>query len=275
MSGTLQPRQTAPGAWKRWLKEGARLGGRVWMSLLALSLLVGLSGGWVAHQLMFLGFVGCITAFGLWQAMLLHTAERAAAGKRVTVGDALDGLLGFWRLPGHQAQYQLRVRLICCLICYALFMLVFVAPLLWFLHTNPDVLQELSQQRNGSKVLGVWDHVFFMARGWALVFFWSWINQRGSILASTSMLVRRYGMEWDLAHALWERAVRLNAHNLKPLYGVFFVLLLGMFLVPVLVFPLEVMWVCVVTVAARDMFEQEEALAPQEARVSVGGLAGA
>lgn len=273
MSGLIQPREVAPGALKRWTKESLRLGGRVWMTLLAFSVLGGLAGGWLAQQGLFLGFVGCVAAFGLWQAMLLHTAERAAAGKRVTVGDAFDGLVGFWRLPGKQAQVQLKVRLICSLIFYAFFMLVIIAPLFWFLSSNAETVSELSKAAPPQR--SVWDLLTVMAGSWMLVFFWSWLNQRGGIVCSANMLVRRYGVDWDMALALWEKAVLLNHREVRSLYLVFLGMLVAMVMLPVLVFPLEVFWVCLVTVAGRDMFEQEEALAPQEARVKQGGMASA
>jgi len=267
----IEPRAVAPGAWKRWLKESVRLGGRVWMSLLAFSLVVGLTGGWFAHQALFAGFIVCVVFFGLWQAMLMSAAEKAASGKRVTVGDAIDGVMGFWKLPGRQAQFQITFRLVCCVICYAFFFLVFVLPLLWYLSNNPQEAAELAKNRSTQALTGVWAQLFYISSGWGLVFFWSWINQRGSILSCTNMLVRRY----EMAVALWERAVRLNRANIRPLYFFFFAMLLAMFLMPVLVFPLEVFWVCVVTVAGRDIFEQQEKLAPQEARVTSAGLASA
>ena len=272
MPRLLEPRQVAPGAYKRWLKESVRLAGRVWMSLLAFSLLVGLLGGWLAHQGFFVGFVVCVTAFGLWQALLLHTAERAAAGKRVTVGDGVDGVLAFWSLPGRQAQFQLKVRLICSVLFYVLFLVVFLLPMLWYTASHPEIAAEVAQQAPPSGH-PVWRLLLAMAGGWVLVFFWSWVNQRGGILSPANMLVRKHGLDWDMALALWERAVRLNYLQLRPLYWVFFGVLVAMLWLPVLVFPLEVFWVCLVTVAARDMFEQEEALSPQEARVTQTGLA--
>lgn len=271
MSGLVQPRQVAPGALKRWVKESLRLGGRVWMTLLAFSVLGGLAGGWVAQQGLFLGFVACLAVFGLWQAMLLHTAERAAAGKRVTVSDAFDGLVGFWRLPGKQAQVQLKVRLVCSLIFYAFFMLVIIAPLFWFLSSSVVEVTQAPQAAEPRPT--VWALLTVMAGGWMLVFFWSWLNQRGGIVCSANMLVRRYGVDWDMALALWEKAVLLNHREVRSLYLVFLGMLVAMVMLPVLVFPLEVFWVCLVTVAGRDMFEQEEALAPQEARVKQGGMA--
>lgn len=272
MSTLLQPRQVGPGSWKRWVRQSLRLTGRVWLSLLVFSIAVGLTGGWVARQGLFLGFVVCVGAFGLWQAMLMHTAERAAAGKRVTVGDAWEGLKQFWQLPGGQAQLQLKVRLICSLLFYLAFLLLFILPLTWFVASNPEVAQDLSAATPAPRH-PAWAWLLAMASGWVLVFFWSWVNQRGGMACSANMLVRRYGLDWDMALAVWERAVRLNHVHLRPLYWIFFAILLAMLWMPVLIFPLEVFWVCLVTVAGRDMFEQEGELAPQEARESQRGMA--
>jgi len=50
-------------------------------------------------------------------------------------------------------------------------------------------------------------------------------------------------------------------------------MVMGLFSAPWMVFLLEVVWASVISVAARDIFENKEALEPQEARVNATSLA--
>ena len=267
MSHLLEPRTTPPNAWKRWLRVGAKLGWRVWLTILPLSLIVGLAGGWMSTQLLGFGVLLLTTVSGLWQAMLLHTTEQAARGKRVDVGTAWDGLMALWRLPGGQAIQQIRARAIVSVLVFSLLMLLFFLPLYWFASQNPEAAKAPEKAVTGVML-------FFQYAGvWGTVFLWSWLLQRGGSVAMANMLVRQHGMDWESAHALSEKAQSRNRHNLQPLSMIFIAMAMVLFFAPWMVFLLEVVWASVISVAARDIFENKEALEPQEARVSTTSLA--
>ena len=265
MAQMLDPRVTDPQAWRRWLKEGSKLGWRVWLTLLPLSVLLGLGAGWVTRQGWGAGMILIIALSGLWQAMLLATAEQAAAGKRVDIGTAIGGLMAFWRLEGKQAQRQIKVRatvMALGLAVVVLFLLVvfavmaLVGPPPGTAEAPPPVVRSTFQQ------------VSSVAGSWATVFLWSWLLQRGGQTAMTNMLVRRHGMDWESAKRLDDLCASRNAHNLRPLAFAFLVVPLVMIFSPLLIFVIELVWVSVVTVAARDIYENKEALDPVEARVT-------
>lgn len=267
MSQLLDPRTTPPNAWKRWFRVGAKLGWRVWLTILPLSLVVGLAGGWMSTQLWGLGVMLLTAVSGLWQAVLLHTAEQAARGKRVDVGTAWDGLMALWRLPERQAVRQIRARAIVSVVLFSVLMLLFVLPLYWFMSQNPPAAETPAAAPTALTM-------FFQYAGvWGTVFLWSWLLQRGGSVAMTNMLVRQHGMDWEAAHALNEKAYHRNRHNLQPLSMIFIAMAMLLFFAPWVVFLLEVVWASVITVAARDIFENKEALETQEARVTSSSLA--
>lgn len=266
MPQLLEPRETPPHAWKRWLKVGLRLSTRMWLTVLPLSLILGLAGGWLALSAWGLGIIALTAVSGLWQAALLHTAEAAAAGKRVDVGTAWEGLARFWRQPGAVARHQLKVRAVVSAVLATVLMLVLVLPLYW-------ALSQQGAPATPTRPVTPWILFVQCAAGWGMVFMWSWMMQRGGSVAMASFLVRQHGVDWETAHRLQERALLRNHHNLRPLSILFLVSVLALFLSPWLVFLAELAWVSVMTVAARDIFGGREALEPQEARSPALALA--
>lgn len=271
MSNTAEPRIVEPNSWKRWWRVGAQLGWRVWLTILPLSLIVGVGASWLSLQMWGLGFFVLMALSGLWQAALLHTAERAASGKRVDVSTPVEGWLSMWRLPQKQAVEQIKVRTVVSVVMTALLTLLVLLPVYLFSAVNdPGVAAKTPPDQDDVTALKLF---FQCAANWVVVFLWSWLFQRGGSVSMANMLVRKYQLGWEEAHALVERAVSRNRSNFIALAMSFVVITVLMFLAPWLVFLAEVMWACVITVAARDIFEQKEDLDPQEARVSATSLA--
>lgn len=263
----LEPRVTAPDAWKRWLKTSAQLTGRLWLSALPLSLIVGGLVGWGLRETHHLLGLVILPLTGLWQVVMLGLAERAAQGKRVTVGDAWESVADFCLQRPALVLQQMKARFVLGLAVLAAFLVIMggVMALRWLLEppaavvplpvSPPGLLLELS----------------FFASNWALVWVWTWGIQSGGLLSGVQTLVRKHGLAWGEALPLWQKAARLNQHNLK------FVLLPGFLLgqtmvffpyLGFLIFPLEIFWACLVAVVMRDIFDQKDALDPQEARVT-------
>ncbi len=268
MSQTLEPRTVDPASWKRWVKIGCSLGWRVWISALPLSLIVGLGACWLLETHLAFGLL-ILPLTGLWQAMLFTLAEQAASGKQVSVLDAWDGVVAYWRLPGKPAQQQLRQRAL-----YALFLTLFVLAMVGF------ILLLASLSGPGSKPpavpLPLWKQFADLSSYWAIIFLWSFGLQKGGFMSCMNMLVRKHGMDWGSAEGLWDRAMAKNSSSLSLLAMLGMLGAQAMMFIPVasfFIFPVEVIWACIVTVAARDMFEGKDALEKQEARSSVASHA--
>lgn len=271
MSNTAEPRIVEPNSWRRWWRVGAKLGWRVWLTILPLSLIVGVGASWLSLQMWGLGFFVLMALSGLWQAALLHTAERAASGKRVDVSTPVEGWLSMWRLPQKQAIEQIKARgVISVVAALVMTVLVLVPVYLFMAFGETGVTAKTPSAPEDATALKLF---LQCAANWVVIFLWSWLLQRGGSVSMANMLVRKYQLSWEEAHALVERAVSRNRSNFMALAMSFVVITVLMFLAPWLVFLAEVMWACVITVAARDIFEQKEALDPQEARVSATSLA--
>ena len=271
MPQTLEPRQAPPHAWRRWIKDGGKLAWRVAWAVLPVSVLMGLAGGWVARQGMGVGFIAVMALTGLWQAMLLSTAEKAARGQRVNVGTPFQGLTEFWCLPGGQAQLQMKIRAFFPAVLFVLLAAFLGIVGLLVKATNGSV--DIETTAAAVPATSSLELLSGLAVLWGVAFFWSWVLQRGYQTAMTNMLVRRHGLDWDSACALDERARDLNGKNLLPIAMLFIVGYACLAFAPLLVFVVELVWVCIVTVAARDVFEQQESLAPMEVPAATGALA--
>lgn len=259
MALLMEPRRVEPGAWRRWVKVGGRLGARVGLTLLPLSVIVGLAGGAIASQLFSLAIVPVVAMSGVWQAAVLGTAERAAQGKRVDVGTAGECAWAFWRLPDGQAWQQVRARAAVAAVLTGLMLLLVVLPLAWYASGRPDDPTAIKPSPDA------WRQLWSYASSWGSVFLWSWAAQRGGSVAMANMLVRQHGLGWEQAHHLFNQAYLLNRVELMQLSLVFLAASVPVLLVlPWLVFPLEVVWASIVTVAARDIFDHTGTLAPQE-----------
>lgn len=269
MSQLLEPRETPALAWKRWLKVGARLGVRQWLTLLPLSLVLGLAGGWLSAHSYSLGLLALTSVSGVWQAMLLHTAERSAAGKRVDLSTAWEGLMIFWKLPAGQALQQIKARAITSVVLACAMLLVLFLPL-YLLAINQAPPEPTPVRETTS-----WMLLLMYSSTWSTVFLWAWLLQRGGCLAMTNMLVRRYQLDWETAHRLQEKAMLKNRHNFQPLSLLFIAGAMLLFFAPWTVFFLELLWVSVVTVMGRDIFEHKEGLESLEARATSASLASA
>lgn len=264
MSQLLEPRRVEVDAWKRWCKTGFRLTLRLWMSALPLSLIVGVGVGWtMEHVHPLLGLVA-VTFSGLWHAMLFTLAERAAEGKRVSVGDAWAGLAEFVGLNGRAAWDQLRHRAIRTFVLAAALLTIFGLVMLIFASSAPA-------EPVAPRVRPDWFEWASLCSSWTLVFLWGAGLQGGGVMSSASMLMRKHGLGFEEAETLWSRAVLKNAPCISFVGMLFLVVSQIMLVLPFLsffIFPLEVFWACVVTVAGRDIFGHKEALEKQEARES-------
>jgi len=264
MSQLLEPRRVETDAWKRWCKTGFRLTLRLWMSALPLSVILGVSIGWVMdHVHPLLGLVAVVFS-GLWHVMLFTLAERAAEGKRVSVGDAWAGLAEFVSRNGRAAWDQLRQRAIRTFVLAAALLAILGLAMLFFASSTPA-------ESVAPRVRPDWFEWASLCSSWTLVFLWGAGLQRGGVMSSASMLIRKHGLGFEEAETLWNRAVLKNASCLSLVGMLFLVLCQLMIVFPFLsffIFPLEVFWACVVTVAGRDIFGHKEALEKQEARES-------
>lgn len=272
MSQLLEPREVEPGAWKRWLKTSARLSLRLWLSALPLVLAIGLCVGWGLRETNYVAGLVLLPLTGLWQVLLLSLAERAAAGKRVTVGDAWDGVVAFCRQSPDVVWEQIKSRVLLALgllaVAGAIHGVIFVVR--WA--TDAGAIPPVPAQPDPSLFM----ELSSMASCWALFWMWTWGAQMGGVLSGMQTLVRKHGMDWNAAGKLWNQALRKNGRSLFPLImgGVLMSYIL-LFITPLslLVFPFEVFWTCLIAVVMRDMFEKKDALDPQEARESVAAKA--
>lgn len=267
MSRLLEPRSTPEGAWKRWSKTSLKLTGRLWLSALPLTLTVGLLVGWGFWETgLWLGLL-LLPFTGLWQAALLTLAERAAAGKRVTVGDAWEGVATFCRQCPKQVGEQLRDRTLLGVGALAAFGVII--GLAWVLEyfLGPRAVSAATPE----KTLGPLAELAEYASLWALMWIWAWGCQRGGYLSGVQSLVRRYGLSWQEAELIWNRAFQLNRHNLAPFVLPALLVSQLMLFVPYIawaMFLAEIWWACVVAVMMRDVFEHQDALAAQEERAA-------
>lgn len=257
MSQFLEPRSLPNDVWKRWWRQGARLAVRSAPTLLPLVVLVGLAVGTFSQALFGVGAFLFLAVSGMWQAMLLSLLEQSARGKRLDLGMAWQALLDFLALPGRIAQQQLTVRFAWSLAAVGgLFVLVWLAQQL-IVPTDPPPAPRAPPSQ--------WEELFFVVRDWGLVFIWSWVLQVGGTTSMSNYLVRNYGLTWEQAHELNQRAVRKNLGLSALKLSFLFVMFSVMFGI-VFTFVLEILWLAIMTVAARDLFEQKDALDPVEAR---------
>ena len=279
MAQLFDPRTLEPTAWRRWVREGLRLAWRASLTLLPLSVLLGLGIGWVvsrdeASLLKALGVpldpgvswvlgssallqAPLIVFFGLWQMALLEVLAASASGRRVDVGMVWTSIHGFWTQPGRPAQRQMAAR--------ARWAAILVASLmslgaLMVMNTPPeDLLKSLARlaQRRESFVSA--------AAAWYSTFMLCWTFQRHSAVSLSGPLVRKHGMDWDQAHVLSRQALSRNFRSFLFLRYIFMGVLVLVMLVPPaawLVFPFELLWASVLTVAYRDIFEAKSQLDP-------------
>lgn len=256
----LEPREVSPTAWVRWVKDGGRLGRRVGWSLLPLTVGVGMVGGWGIEKTNGLLLVPMMALSGLWQAWILGVAERGAQGTRVEAGTGMGEVLAFWALPGRQAWQQVKSRgvLGLCLLLGLIFFLAALNYLFSSLSQPPAVTPSPAQW---------WNQMQSFSRQWGLFFLWSWSFQLGGGVSMCNMLVRRFDLSWVAAKRLNDRCSQKNHLCMTSFFMVYMAGVFAFIALPVLIFAVEAFWVCCLTVAAREIYEGKDSLAPLEARV--------
>ncbi len=266
MSQLLAPRAVGPDAWKRWCKESGRLMGRTWLSAGPMIVLVGLAGGWLM-EIHFGFFFLMLPLMLFWETLLLSMAERAAEGKRITVGDALDGVVGFWSSGGWGARNGLKLHFLATSIAsvgFGALLLGLLGLADWLVAASPE-----TASRPMVAVPSLFAQVSDWASWWSILFMWGWALPRRLLLSCCNPLVRRTGVTWEASGKLWDLGLALNFKSIRILslscLVLCFALLLGGYL-SVLIFPLELFWACLTAVVYRDVFEEKEALETQEAR---------
>ena len=242
MTTTLKPRQVDENAPKRWVKEGFGVFKRTYMVLLPLSLLVGLGVGYLlfTNLLVFAPFV--VGLSGLWQALMLHVSEEAAKGKRVTIQTAFEGLLLFAQAPNNVMKRQIMVRfLVSGAVCWSFLLLVIF----------------FGGEAKPERVRTLFEIFSLMSDRWLTFFIWVWAFQRCGIFSFLNPLVRRFGMEWDMATALTIQGQQTNQHCRSKVTFVFFLPVFTIVFAPYLIFFFDIFWSGFITVAYRDIFEHE------------------
>lgn len=257
MSNILKPKQVNEDAPKMWLKQGRTLFMRVALAMLPLMIVVGLGVAYLI-KLNFLLVLPCVVALtGLWHASMLHVCEQAAKGVRVTFLTAFEGAKLYTQLPDQVMFQQMKKRfLIAGVACLVLYLLgVWVHNL----DKNPEMVTppDLTSLQVFLKLCSQWTSVFI----------WGWAFQAGGgAFSFINPLVRNFGVSWDTAIHLSEQARAMNPKQTGKMTIAFFLMLFTVIYLPVLIFFFELYWMAVMTVAYREVFEEENGLAQQEER---------
>lgn len=267
MARLLEPRACKPNAWIGWCKTGAKLARRAAPAVLPQLLLMALVLGTVARHP--LGLLALLVLSGFWQAATLTVLEKAAAGERPDLWTWLGAFARFAQDRSSQAWRQVKVRFVVTLVLLAFFMLLSALAKTVIAGAPPSPTPPAPLPA----WLAVLQHPAWLAlAGWCIVWLGSWVFQKQGVTSMTNMLVRRHDLTWPQADALCDRARDLNKVSMLSMVAPFMILQFLLVVLPVLIPLVELLWSAMVTVMARDIFEQEPDLAPVLAPVAVGNL---
>lgn len=264
MTPVFEPRSVGADAWKAWLRQAAKLFGRVWWVALPMTILVGLVGGWLLDEHFVWLFVFLFPFALMWETTLVALADRAANGKPSSLGEVWGDVAEFWVRAPWSDRGGLKYRFI-LLAAVGLVMLVVVGAVValfqWWLSTT-GVTPKPSEPPSLLTTLSNW------SSWWGVVFLWGWALHKNLMISCLNPLVRKVGVSWELGEKLWEKGIERNFLSLRLLSFGCLGLSIFLMIVPgasLLFFPLEIFWACLVMVIYRDVFEHKTALEKQEA----------
>lgn len=266
-AGQFGPKQVeGKGALRRWSKTGFAVLRRSWavlVPMLALYTLVFASllnaldkGSHVARLLICLVIVVCST---FWKAGLLYVAQQAFDGKRVTWESMQNGLLTFWN------KTEIRNRFFKYNVIFGIVM-VCIFSLVTFFSGESESSKTMPSNFYQGWVLQMW----LLGLSAMLVFVISWASS-GITALDHSLAVSKV----DIQHYELIRMNEILATRLNPFLtriGLLGMPFMFVYIIFALLFPfalvvlilLESLWICVVTAAYKEIFEDKTKLEVKE-----------